>query len=387
MAGELPLYREAREVRPAHWSPDGHPGLWWDRFCDLWTVRFDGLVSRPVQKAGGGKPEEERPGKLEWMLTLLHRRRPDGWVNHKASAEASLRLGRDKELADLHRRLDGLYRALGAEERELVATAPFVTGTGYEHPTENGFLFHHTFAVPYLSGSAVKGLVRGWAEEAGKCETDLARIFGPRKGDLGVGSVVFFDAFPTEPVALTAEVMTPHYQPWYQQGAAQPPADWYDPTPIPFLAVAPGARFRFAVAPRRTGHDGDREDARQVAEWLVQALAELGAGAKTSVGFGRFAEDLTEAGDLEAAAAADRARWKGHSHKEPLGAPASAQGAKKTAAAAAQALGPARTFPIGARVLYAGEEARVVGYEDGKLLLEFEDGEREAVPPADVEKL
>ena len=195
---------------------------------------------------------------------------------------------------------------------------------------------------------------------------------------------LFFDAFPTEPVALTAEVMTPHYQPWYQQGTVRPPADWYAPTPIPFLVVAPGARFRFAVAPRRVQHEDDRRDARQVADWLVQALAELGAGAKTSVGFGRFAEDLSESDDLKEGAEADLARWKGHPHKEPLGQAAPAQGADKGGSAAVQALGPARTFPIGTRVLYAGDEATVVGYEGSKLLLRLEDGDLESACPEDV---
>ncbi|MBC7326079.1 MAG: type III-B CRISPR module RAMP protein Cmr6, partial [Moorella sp. (in: Bacteria)] len=83
-----------------------------------------------------------------------------------------------------------------------------------------------------------------------------------------VGSVLFFDALPAGPVKVQADVMTPHYAPYYQpQGVPQPPGDWFDPVPIPFLTVAPGQPFFFALAPRRPGCREDRgrpaHDARQ----------------------------------------------------------------------------------------------------------------------------
>lgn len=53
------------------------------------------------------------------------------------------------------------------------ATAPFISGIGYEHPLENGFSFLSPYGLPYLPGSSVKGVVRraaeqlatGWADE------------------------------------------------------------------------------------------------------------------------------------------------------------------------------------------------------------------------------
>jgi len=53
-----------------------------------------------------------------------------------------------------------------------VATAPFTTGLGIEHPLENGFAFLDPYGVPYLPGSSVKGVLRRAAEELALFETD-----------------------------------------------------------------------------------------------------------------------------------------------------------------------------------------------------------------------
>lgn len=44
------------------------------------------------------------------------------------------------------------------------STAPFVTGLGMEHPSENGFAFLNPYGLPYLPGAAVKGALRTAAE-------------------------------------------------------------------------------------------------------------------------------------------------------------------------------------------------------------------------------
>ncbi|HFD16935.1 MAG TPA: hypothetical protein ENJ38_11615, partial [Rhodospirillales bacterium] len=72
-------------------------------------------------------------------MTLLHRRQRNGLVAPEASTEASLELGDAARLGAARERLQKLWQANGAETVELELTAPFVTGTGYEHPTENGF--------------------------------------------------------------------------------------------------------------------------------------------------------------------------------------------------------------------------------------------------------
>ena len=77
--------------------------------------------------------------------------------------------------------------------------------------------------------------------------------------------------------------MTPHYGDYYE--GKTPPGDWLSPNPIPFLTVADKQEFLFAVVPADPGHIACCKPA---IELLQQALAELGAGAKTAAGYGRF---------------------------------------------------------------------------------------------------
>lgn len=390
-AARLPLFAEARQAGPQLRIRDraceGHAGLWWDKFCDIWKEDWSGPDEQLIRPAGGGQAEQRRPGKLEWMLGLLHARDKDRRVAPAAGLDASVRLGDSARLAEAHARLGQLFACLGAEPFELELTAPFVTGTGLEHPTENGFLFHHSLAVPFIPASSLKGLARSFAEvwtDAGR--DDLERILGPRAEGraLVVGSVIFFDALPLAPVQLTVAITTPHYQPWYQADdpARRPPADWYDPVPIPFLVLAPGARFRFAVAPRRRQCSQDRADAETASRWLREALAELGAGAKTALGFGRFeAPDARRRRDEQL-----RAEGQAAKADRPKAAPASAASAAAATRTAGAAVGPARAFPVGTRVELGGEEGIVVGHEGEKLVVDF-DGERDLVDPGDVRRI
>lgn len=387
----LPLYREAREVAPAPALANGHmvghAGLWWDKFCDVWKEDWSGLDEQVIWRAGGGQAEITRPGKLEWILGLLHPRGRDRRVDRKVGSEASLSIGDPALLSEVHRRLQEMWRALGAHRHELELTAPFVTGTGLEHPTENGFVFHHALGVPYLPASSLKGLLRAYARQwAGAGDGDVTRIFGPKaKGvALAVGSVIVFDALPVEPVKLAVEVTTPHVQPWYQadRPSERPPADWYDPIPIPFLVLRPGARFVFAVAPRRPECERDRADAEKVADWVPKALAWLGAGAKTALGFGRFEEPGTREKRDRTLAEVAKAAAARPSASPTSGSPAGAERAMRPRATT----GPLRDFPVGMRVSWAGEEGVVVDHEGDRLVVEF-DGERETISPEDVERI
>ncbi|WP_167909237.1 type III-B CRISPR module RAMP protein Cmr6 [Thermococcus sp. Bubb.Bath] len=110
------------------------------------------------------------------------------------------------------------------------------------------------------------------------------------------GSVVFFDALPyPEPLessngeVLEFDIMNPHYGPYYQgEGNANPPGDWYDPVPVPFITVKEGVKFLFAVGRSKTCKD--QELVNKAEKLLKLALKEHGAGAKTSLGYGKFGE-------------------------------------------------------------------------------------------------
>jgi len=189
-----------------------------------------------------------------------------------------------------------LVEKLGGHTEPMVLTSPFVTGLGLDHPIDNGFLWHQTLGVPYLPGSGVKGLIRAWAEHWLNDRAHLERLFGrDARHERGpaAGNLIVFDAIPSAPVQLMAEVMTPHDGGWRVPGSAtRAPSDWLSPKPIPFLAVAPDTNgdypFQFAFAPRGGAETGEVE---QALHYLKDALDWLGAGAKTAVGFGRFVDE------------------------------------------------------------------------------------------------
>jgi len=260
MVNMLPLY--AGHNAPERFGPDYNAGLWYDKFCNVW------------QRQGNSWSLNEN-GKNKWINGLS-----DQKVGSKNLLEPAMN------------RLVSMVLAVNGQIRCFVTDWRFVTGLGREHPVENGFAWHHLLGVPYLPGSSVKGMVRSWAENWSETEPAVvSRIFGPQ-GTAKVknaGSVIFFDALPPELVLVQADIMTPHYAPYYlSQEGPQPPGDWFDPLPIPFLTVAPGQPFLFALAPCRANCAEDKKDCILALDWLGEALSAIGAGAKTASGYGRF---------------------------------------------------------------------------------------------------
>lgn len=258
-----PLYRSLAERSLAR-DPTGHAGLWYDKLCDRWDDRRWTLAS-----------EDKSSPKHAWIATVA-----DGHAIGEARLvdEAAKRVAR---VATAHR---GQFCVLITESR-------FVTGLGRSHPIENGFAWHPSLGVPYLPGSSVKGLVRAWAESLDDAvPAELAALFGPAPdADLprATGDLIFLDAVPTAPVALEIDVMTPHHANWT---LSDPPADWRSPVPVPFLVVAARTRFVFAVLSRRR----DPDAAARAVRWLCDAARDVGAGAKTAIGYGRFSVDASE---------------------------------------------------------------------------------------------
>lgn len=252
----------------------GNAGLWYDKYCDRWGVSAGSQVGAlPVwslRASGNANP------KLDWIAKVTKDK-----------------VGEQRLLEEAADRLARLLAAHGQTALFFKTDGPFVTGLGREHPVENGFAWHHISGAPYLPGSSVKGMVRAWAESWIHPEPDVdlrRQIFGPRgaaaRESSAVGSVIFLDALPTKPVQLQADVMTPHYAPYYQDATGEtPPADWHSPTPIPFLVVSRDTTFQFGMLPRRPDASADVDTVRG---WLTDALDAIGAGAKTAVGYGRF---------------------------------------------------------------------------------------------------
>jgi CRISPR-associated protein Cmr6 len=168
----------------------------------------------------------------------------------------------------------------------------FVTGVGRKGPLEVGFHFHPLYGFPVIPGSGLKGLARAWAvlgEHRDELDDDLIAVFGrsPKRGEpesaARVGGAVFMDALPDKPFRLDLDVINPHYPRYYRESKREPPTNWQSPIPIQFLAVPPRTVFHFAVGWRGEANSRAQDLA---VSWLQSGLRELGAGAKTSAGYG-----------------------------------------------------------------------------------------------------
>ncbi len=168
-----------------------------------------------------------------------------------------------------------------------------VVNLGAESVAEVSLALHHTYGLPYIPGTALKGLAAHYANSnmgaAWKKGTDAYKaIFGTGKT---AGYVTFHDALliPEDGnrKPLQKDTVTGHHQD-YNKGDNVPPADWDSPTIIPFISVH--GKFLIAIS-------GD-EKAKPVAmEILRLALLNEGIGAKTSSGYGRM-EFESHAGDI-----------------------------------------------------------------------------------------
>ena len=159
-----------------------------------------------------------------------------------------------------------------------------IVGLGSDHVQETNMTLHHIYGIPYIPGSALKGVLRHWwlqedfdnkEDKALKDENFLALFGGPKLR----GKVQFLDAYPNSNVRFATDIMNPHYSNYY--GGTKPPTDSQNPVPINFLTVEQTA-FRFAFL---------AEDQRLLDKLKIRfedALELKGIGAKTAVGYGYF---------------------------------------------------------------------------------------------------
>ncbi len=221
-------------------------------------------------------------------------------------------------------------------------------GLGASHVLETGLTLERNTGLPYLPGSTVKGLARAWgliqvadsigirltdnnrdmnplsrlamlliekeqpgldnairdllnelpdtgsiSEEAGTYVDYFRFIFGSQ---IQAGAMCFTDAiyFGNDTPRYATDVMTPHYVQYYNGQGDAPPADDDNPNPVSFLTVDSGNTFAFGLLPRESAFQNlaiSTEDILAVArDWLIKALAQLGAGSKTAAGYGFFSQ-------------------------------------------------------------------------------------------------
>jgi CRISPR-associated protein Cmr6 len=145
---------------------------------------------------------------------------------------------------------------------------------------ETSLRLHHTWGVPFIPGTAIKGLCSSFAHqrlEDEKWRKDNAfhlELFGNTTQN---GAVTFYDALPSS-FEIHHDVITVHHPTYYAKGN-EAPTDWDDPIPIPFLSIT--GEFLIALS-------GNPKAVDLTIKILENALELEGIGAKTSSGYGRL---------------------------------------------------------------------------------------------------
>jgi CRISPR-associated protein Cmr6 len=339
---------------------DASPGLRFGMYLPIWTDRAD--QEQEVRKRAESKSREGnevaalfRNQGMDAAIRALRQREPRPlpglWDKNDFAARTAwarviaINPSDTKAMKALFDRQARVFSCAASESSRLalhtIATAPFTTGLGNEHPLENGFAFLNPYGLPYLPGSGVKGVLRqaaqelasgqweethGWSESpayrieigSGKdrhtVELSLLDVLFGRETPSGDkdhvrGALSFWDVIlQIAGDRLMVEIMTPHQSHYYQQKAAAGspnPHDSGQPNPISFLTVAPGSGFSFHVICdlphlKRLAPDLAEED-----RWTTllrfafeHAFHWLGFGAKTAVGYGAM-ERICDGSQME----------------------------------------------------------------------------------------
>jgi len=230
---------------------------------------------------------------------------------------------------------------VGCETQVFKVKGRIAVGLGSESAFEVGFRFLKPYGMPYIPGTALKGLAAHychcvWGEQDkrfrqegeyykfmfGSSEETRKKSDARKKSDEGeesctkeAGHLVFYDAWielpnvsgkeetgmdvkeKKSPVSL--DVVCSHHQEYYtgsdKDNGRRPPADFDSPNPVHFLSAS--GRFLIGVSCRLSRDpsmpsEGAQKEAREWAKLgmslLEDALSEWGIGAKTAVGYGRM---------------------------------------------------------------------------------------------------
>lgn len=181
----------------------------------------------------------------------------------------------------------------GAKRRYAVVKGRMIIGLGSESVLETSISLHRTYGVPYIPGSALKGLAANYARQRlGEHWKQGSPAYKVVFGDTDdAGYIVFFDALympdsKNENVkVLHPDIITVHH-PKYYQGASEAPTDRDNPNPVPLLS-ATGTYLVALAAPDLQQGQGDQWIATTFSI-IENAVETLGVGAKTSSGYGRM---------------------------------------------------------------------------------------------------
>lgn len=305
LTGRLPPLNQAQQFARCHapWH------LWLDKYSYPWPIRCDLAAEYWREQMHWAIQNGDRNGEREF------RRKADAFPSGKtASLAMAVALANNGSLSEYPNRtltwLDSLKRQHGARFGfvELVADSRLLLHLGRANVLENvGLYADRTTGLPLIPGTALKGVVSTWACWANHFnvadgsfrefhrestqrrnfdaeEAKLARqILGDdsQTGSEHAGDVIFIGGFPLTPPALGLDIVNPHHESSGQEKTKL--------TPNAFLCVEPQPvtiwRFAYFV---RTGTPDHGNILTQTERWIKEALTQLGIGAKTAAGYGRF---------------------------------------------------------------------------------------------------
>lgn len=245
---------------------DAHAGLWLDKFI----FNLDGK---------GGQEKRDTP--------------------KTALVKEVARISVPKVYEEFYERWVAGLVSLEAKTGTATVGGRLAIGLGDEAVLETSVKLHRTYGIPYIPGSALKGLAASYARnrvcEAWEKDKSAYNIaFGKMEQ---AGYITFHDALYVPGSAngqpLRADVIAVHHPAYYRNEAGAAPADWDDPNPVPFLSATGDYLIALSTIP------GCELWLDPVWRILELALEHEGVGAKTSSGYGRLKvlESVTTAKD------------------------------------------------------------------------------------------
>lgn len=243
--------------------------------------------------------------------------------------------GVNRDYEQAYARWYGALEGLQATVAQVVLSSRLLIGHGNPSAAEVGLTVHHTWGVPLLPGSSLKGLLHHavvdrygpdsetwsvhplaqedearagfqpayWEDRHARHGPGVAvrSLFGAPAADsdrqwqrpdedapVGAqrGGLSFLDAWLVPNSVdrpFRKDTLTVHQRGYYGQSGDERswPNDYEGPNPVGFLTVRPGPRFLLAIA-------GSEPLARWAMDELLLALDERGIGGKTTSGYGRL---------------------------------------------------------------------------------------------------
>ena len=213
----------------------------------------------------------------------------------------------------------------------LQVSGRLIVGLGSENVLETGIRLHHTYGMPLIPGSALKGLAAHYCDQVwGQRDLDTpsgsavkfrgsrpevrkenrsaekqgeyhALLFGSTDES---GCIVFHDGWlkaDSEKEPLKLDVMTPHHPKWLD--GSVPPTDFDSPIPVPFLSVV--GTFQIAVSWHGPPSDHSQQWTQLAYDLVAEALSKWGIGGKTTSGYGRLVDPAAARSSGEASGVGD----------------------------------------------------------------------------------